>query len=79
MEYRAKLGKNCRIIIPAGCRKDLHFEPGEELILRIEKSGLHIMSLKQSVKKAQSIVQRYAKQQCLTKALRSLRDEDEAL
>ena len=75
-EYRAKLGESGRFVIPATCRKALHFEPGEELILRVEKGELHVFSLKQSLKKAQSIVQHYAKQQSLVDKLHTLREED---
>ncbi len=76
-EYRAKLNKNGRIIIPVACRKMLHLEPGEELIIRIENNELHLLSLKLSLKRAQSLVKQYAKDQSLTEKLAALRREDE--
>jgi AbrB family looped-hinge helix DNA binding protein len=76
-EYRAKMGENGRVVIPSSCRKKLHLVSGEDLILRVEENGLHLMTLKQSIKSAQAIVQGYVKQQCLTQKLRELRDEDE--
>lgn len=75
-EYRVKLQENGRIMIPASYRKQLHFEPGEELILRVEENGLHLYSLKQSLQKAQSIVQRYAKNKSLVAELHRMRKED---
>ena len=76
-EYRAKLGDNGRLVIPANCRKLLHLVPGDELILRLEENGLHIRSLKQSIQQAQNIIHSYAKEQCLTVKLRELRNEDD--
>jgi len=76
-DYRAKLSDNGRIVIPANCRKILHLVPGEELILRLEKNGLHLMSLKQSLKQAQAVIENYAKKQDLTQKLRELRNEDD--
>lgn len=76
-EYRAKLGENGRVIIPVTCRKMLDLQSGEELILHVVDNELHITSLKQSLQKAQLLVQSYAKQQSLTKILRELRNKDE--
>lgn len=76
-EYRAKLGDNGRIVIPANCRKILHLVPGDELILRLEENGLHLRSLKQTIQQAQNIVHSYAKAQSLTVKLRELRNEDD--
>lgn len=75
-EFRAKLGENGRIVIPAFCRKQLQFEAGEELIFHIKNNELHILSLKQSLKKAQALVQRHAKNQSLVEKLILLRRED---
>lgn len=75
-EHRVKLQENGRIVIPANYRKQLHLEPGEELILRVEENGLHLYSLKQSIHKAQSIVKRYAKNQSLVAELQRMRKED---
>ncbi len=76
-EYRAKLGDNGRLVIPANCRKILHLVPGDELILRLEENGLHLRSLKQSIQQAQNIILGYAKGQSLTIKLRELRNEDD--
>lgn len=76
-EYRSKLGESGRFVIPAACRKMLHFEAGEELILRVAKNELHIISLKQSLNQAQSLVKKYANKQNLVNMLRELRREDD--
>ncbi len=76
-EYRAKLGNNGRFVIPSSCRKQLHLQPGEELILRVENCELHVLSLKRAVKNAQLKVQQYTSQYVLTDKLAALRNEDE--
>ncbi len=75
-EYRAKLGEDGRIVIPAECRRKLHLQPGEELIIHIEKEELHLYSLKHSLKKAQETVQKYAKGQSLVAKLKDMRNKD---
>lgn len=47
-------------MIPAGYRKALDLAPGDEVILRLDKDGIRIMTRSQAVKRAQSIVRRYA-------------------
>lgn len=76
LEFRAKLGGDGRIIIPAICRKEMDFEPGEELILRMENHQLRLFSLRQSVKNAQERVQQYTKNVSLVKKLKQARKED---
>ncbi len=75
-EYRTKLGEDGRVIIPAACRRQLHLEPGEELIIRVENSEMHLFKLKHSLEKAQSLVKHYAKNRSLVKKLTDMREED---
>ena len=75
-EFRAKMGENGRLVIPASFRKELHIHSGEELILRVEDNVLHIMSLDQAIARAQTTVQKYAKSKSLVAHLREMRDED---
>lgn len=75
-EFRAKLGDDGRIIIPAPCRKQLQLQAGEELIIHVEKNELHISSLKNALKKAQARVRHYAKNQSLVEKLILMRQED---
>lgn len=77
-EFRAKMGENGRIVIPVLFRRELNIEPGEELIMRMEKNELHVISSKQSLKNAQSKVQALAKGVSLVKKLKSLRQEDKS-
>lgn len=75
-EFRIKLGENGRVLIPATCRRQLNLVSGQELIIKIEDHELHLFSLEHSVKKAQQLVQRYAKNQSLVKKLIKNRQED---
>ncbi len=75
-EFRARIGANGRIVIPVVCRKLLDFQADEELVLRVEEDGLHITNLKSTLKKAQSLVQRYAKDRNLVEELKAQRAED---
>jgi AbrB family looped-hinge helix DNA binding protein len=77
LEFRTKLESNGRVIIPAACRRQLHLEQGEELIMRIEDNELHLISLKHALKKAQSLTRKYAKKQSLVGLLKKMRKEDE--
>ncbi len=75
-DYRTKLGEDGRVVIPASCRRELHLVPGEELIIRVENNEMHLMSLKYSLKKAQELVQSYAKKQSLVTHLKKMRQEE---
>ncbi len=46
-------------MIPAGYRKALDLAPGDEVILRLEKDGLRLMTRNQAVQRAQNLVRRY--------------------
>jgi AbrB family looped-hinge helix DNA binding protein len=76
IEFRAKMSDNGRIIIPATCRRLLHLNPGEELIIRIDDDEMRISSVKQALKKAQALIRKKAKDKNLLKQLKSLRHED---
>lgn len=78
LEFRTRLEGNGRVIIPAACRKQLHLEQGEELIVRIEDDELHLVSLKHALKKAQALTHKYAKKQSLVTILKKMRKEDES-
>jgi AbrB family looped-hinge helix DNA binding protein len=75
-EFRTKLGDDGRIVIPAGCRKLLQLVAGEELIIKVENEGFFVTNLKSSIKKAQALVKKYAKNQNLVDKLKALREED---
>ncbi len=75
-EYRTKLGEDGRIVIPADCRRILHLQPGEELIIHINDEELHLYSLRQSIKKAQETVRKYSKGKSLIEKLKEMRKKD---
>jgi AbrB family looped-hinge helix DNA binding protein len=75
-EYRTTINENGRIIIPAILRKQLHLQPGEELVIRVENEELHIFSMQHALKKAQGLVRKYAKNKNLVKELKSMRKDD---
>jgi|APCry1669189070_1035195.scaffolds.fasta_scaffold39697_1 AbrB family looped-hinge helix DNA binding protein len=75
-EYRAIFGENGRIIIPAPLRNIMKLTPGEEIILRYDNNSINILTMKQAVKEAQSIVMQYNKDHIsLTSSLKQSRLE----
>jgi len=75
-EYRVKMSENGRILIPAALRRQLHIEPGEELVIHVDDNELHLYSLKYSLKKAQNLVRKHAKNKSLINELKKMRKED---
>lgn len=71
-EYRTKLGKYGKIVIPANCRGILHFQRSEELIIHIDDE-LPLCSLRQSIKKVQEVVRKYSKSKSLVDKLKEMR------
>lgn len=49
MEQRIKIGEGGRLVIPAVYRKELHIEPGDELILRMQDGELRLFHQKQAL------------------------------
>jgi AbrB family looped-hinge helix DNA binding protein len=75
--YRAQVKEGGRIVIPAKAREKLHFDVGEELLLRIEGEELHILSLRVAIKKAQALAQKYnPSHKSLTAALFKMRKKE---
>ncbi len=58
-ETTTTIGGGGRLVIPAGYRKALDLAPGDEVILRLEKDGLRLMTRNQAVQRAQNLVRRY--------------------
>lgn len=75
-EFRAKISENGRIIIPAVCRRQLHLESGDDLIIRVDNNELRIYSAKHSLKKAQMLVKKHAKGKKLVTMLSKMRREE---
>lgn len=64
------------MVIPVIFRRKLHFEAGEELIIKIIKNEMRVISSKQALKNAQDRVQELAKGVSLVDKLKILRKED---
>lgn len=75
-EFRTKMGENGRVVIPAFYRRYLNLKPGEELVVHLENEQLCFTSLKHSLKKAQDLVKKHAKNQSLVKKLLTARKEE---
>ncbi|MGH9333953.1 MAG: AbrB/MazE/SpoVT family DNA-binding domain-containing protein [Vicinamibacteria bacterium] len=56
-----KLGSGGRIVIPSDFRKTLGIADGDEVVLSLDQDGLNLMSVRQSVRRAQRLVKRYVK------------------
>lgn len=77
LEARATISAGGRILIPSAIRKKLHLEEGEEVILKIESGELRILTLKDAVKRSQSLVKKYnTRKISLTEALFKLRRDE---
>lgn len=68
-EKMVTLGKNGRLVIPVSYRKKMGVAEGDKLVLRYEDGTIKIMTLREAVRFAQSLVRRYVPDQ------RSLADE----
>lgn len=58
-ELRTLLTENGRVVIPSSFRRALGIEPGEELILRLEKDELRITTARLRLAKARALVRKY--------------------
>lgn len=56
LEFKATMGANGRILLPAKCRKALHLSPGETVIIRVEGEEGKICSANTAIRRAQKIV-----------------------
>lgn len=69
MQVKTRVGEGGRIVIPAEYRQALGLKVGDEVILRLEDDQVHILTLRQAIRRAQELVSRYVPQG------RSLADE----
>lgn len=61
MSARIRIGTGGRIVIPQPMREALGVNEGDDLLLEIDESGLHVRSVRQGVRLAQQTVARYIK------------------
>ena len=59
---RCKLDQAGRILIPATFRKNLHVEPGDELMLQMQDNVISITTPLQALRKIQNKIQEHFKQ-----------------
>ncbi|QQK77326.1 AbrB/MazE/SpoVT family DNA-binding domain-containing protein [Salicibibacter cibarius] len=58
-ETKVKLFDGGKVVIPVKFRNALGLDEGDELILRMDQGSLRLLTDKQAIKKAQSVVRRY--------------------
>lgn len=58
---RTRIGAGGRIVIPRDMRRALGVEEGDDVLLELDQSGLHVRSVRQAVALAQQAVARYVK------------------
>ena len=58
-DFKTKLGKGGRVVIPVEYRRELGVEPGDEIILHLDEEGLRLYTPAQAVARAQALVRRY--------------------
>jgi AbrB family looped-hinge helix DNA binding protein len=59
MEVRARLGSGGRLVIPSEYRRALGVAPGDEVILVLEEGAVRVLTPREAVRRAQSLVRRY--------------------
>lgn len=59
MEFRTRITKGGRLVVPAKFRKALQIEAGDEIVLRLENGSLRLIPLHQAVSLAQDAVRKY--------------------
>ena len=68
-----------RLVIPAAYRKALSLKPGDEVLLVLEDGELRLISARQAVVRAQTLVRRYvAKERSLSDELIQERKDEAA-
>ena len=56
---KTKLREGGRLVIPAEYRKALGLKPGDEVLLSLEDGEIRVVSTRQAIARAQSLVRRY--------------------
>ncbi len=74
---RVRMDSAGRVLIPAEFREKMEFEPGHELILSSDGSGLRLRTFKQAVKEAQEALAPYwtNKESIVDELIRERREE----
>lgn len=56
---KTRIRQGGRLVIPASYRKALGLNPGDEAVLVLEEGEIRVVSRREAVKRAQSLVRRY--------------------
>lgn len=77
MEFKTRLDKNGRIVIPTAVRESLGIHRGDELVLRVKDGEVKLFSLHHSIEHAQKLVQKHnkSKQNLSEKLIKNRRKE----
>lgn len=62
MEMTTQMGKSGRIVVPAKFRRALGLQPGDEIVLLLERGAIRLIPLRQAVTMAQETVRQYVPQ-----------------
>ena len=76
---KAVIGEGGRLVIPAAYRKAMGIKPGDEVLLSFEDGEIRVVSTRQAVARAQTLVRRYIpKGRSLSEELIKERQEEAA-
>ena len=55
------MSENGRVLLPAAIRREADIRPNEVLTVRVDDEGVHLLTRRQAIKRAQNIVRKYTK------------------
>jgi AbrB family looped-hinge helix DNA binding protein len=58
-EFKTKLGKGGRIVIPAEYRQALNLHVGDDIVLRLKAGEISLFTPDQAMQQAQALMRRY--------------------
>ena len=59
METRVQIHKGGRLVLPVKLRKALNIQPGDQVVVRLEKDSIRLIPVHQAVALAQTAVKQY--------------------
>lgn len=58
-DFRAKIGPNGRIVIPAACRKALGVKPGDVVLMRLEDGEVRLYTQARAIRRIQDLARKF--------------------
>jgi antitoxin PrlF len=58
-DFKTKMGKGGRIVIPIEYRQALNLQDGDDIVLRLTTGEIHILTPEQALQKARALVRHY--------------------